>query len=351
MQKKIIALAVASALTVPAMAFAEATITGQVNMSYDSVNDGVVAGSTTTNQLVSNQSRLQFKGSEDLGGGLAAIWQLDSRFNVDTGTISGSTLFGGNNYLGLKSDTAGTLMAGRIDAPYKSAMRSLDVFYDVAGDNRAGVGNPGGLLTHDVRLSNALAYMSPSMSGFSVALATVFGAESATQTPGNSKKGSAYSLAAMYSMDAIYAALGYQTVKYGDIGTGDLGASTAPPPAVDDEDTSISLGGGYKTDQFVVNARYEQATNKTALTGFDSKGSNWYIGGKFNFTPTDDVRLAYTKRGSTTGATNDANQYALGYEHMMSKATSVYATYVKTSDNTLNAADPSAISLGMKHSF
>ena len=173
MQKKIIALAVASALTVPAMAFAEATITGQVNMSYDSVNDGVVAGSTTTNQLVSNQSRLQFKGSEDLGGGLAAIWQLDSRFNVDTGTISGSTLFGGNNYLGLKSDTAGTLMAGRIDAPYKSAMRSLDVFYDVAGDNRAGVGNPGGLLTHDVRLSNALAYMSPSMSGFSVALAGI----------------------------------------------------------------------------------------------------------------------------------------------------------------------------------
>ena len=168
---------------------------------------------------------------------------------------------------------------------------------------------------------------------------------------GGTKISSAYSLAAMYSMDAIYAALGYQTVKYGDIGTGDLGASTAPPPAVDDEDTSISLGGGYKTDQFVVNARYEQATNKTALTGFDSKGSNWYIGGKFNFTPTDDVRLAYTKRGSTTGATNDANQYALGYEHMMSKATSVYATYVKTSDNTLNAADPSAISLGMKHSF
>ena len=181
MQKKIIALAVASALTVPAMAFAEATITGQVNMSYDMYKDGA-ASETTTNRLNSNNTRLIVKGAEDMGNGVSTIWQLDARLQADTGINSSSTanqLFGGNNYLGLKSDTMGTVMAGRIDNPYKVATRNLDVFFDVAGDNRTGNGaGIAGLMSHDFRLNNEIAYVSPDMGGFSVLAATVFGAES-----------------------------------------------------------------------------------------------------------------------------------------------------------------------------
>jgi predicted porin len=352
MQKKIIALAVASALTVPAMAFAEATVTGQVNMSYDMYKDGA-ASETTTNRLNSNNTRLIVKGAEDLGGGTSAIWQLDARLQADTGIQSSTTagqLFGGNNYLGLKSDSMGTLMAGRIDAPYKVARRNLDVFFDVAGDNRSGNGaGIKGLLSSEVRLSNALAYMSPDMSGFSVALATVFGAESANST--NNTKGSAYSLAGMYNAGPIYATLGYQEAKVGSAGSGDLGSDIVGL-AVDDKTTAMDLGGGYKTDAFVINAFVEQVKT-TYAAGGDDKGTNYYVGGKFNFTPNDGVRLAYTKRGSLSGVTAvaDANQYALGYERVMSKTTSAYATYVKTTDNEGTNADPSAFSLGVKHSF
>lgn len=349
MQKKIIALAIASAMTVPAMAYAEATISGQVNMSVDMKKDGNTT-EASTNVLSSNNSRLVFKGAEDLGNGLSAIWQLDSRFSTDTGAITGSTLFGGNNYLGLKSDAFGTLMAGKIDAPYKSSTRNLDVFFDVAGDSRSSNGSAiAGLLTHDVRLDNALAYVSPSMSGFSLAAATVFGAETAAA---NTTKGSAYSLAAMYSMDAIYATLAYQTVKYGSPLTGDLAAAGAI--AVDDENNALKLGGGFKMDAFTVNAVIERPTTKVAATGVSTSNTNVYIGARFNLSDTDGVRAAFTKRGATSGASNDAKQYAVGYDHNMSKTTSVYATYVKTTDNTTvpaAVADPSVLSFGMKHSF
>ena len=115
----------------------------------------------------------------------------------------------------------------------------------------------------------------------------------------------------------------------------------------------MKLGGGFKTDAFVVNAFVEQI-KYTYAAGGDEKGTNYYIGGRFNFTPNDGIRAAYTKRGSMSGVTavDDANQYALGYDHSLSKTTSAYVTYVKTTDNAQAAnADPSAFSLGMKHSF
>ncbi|HTN94933.1 MAG TPA: porin [Gallionella sp.] len=351
MQKKIIALAIASALAVPAMAFAEATVTGQVNMSYDSYNNGVEAGSQTDNQLNSNNTRLIVKGAEDLGGGTSAIWQLDARVQADTGVNTSTTanqLFAGNNYLGLKSDSMGSLMAGRMDAPYKVARRGLDVFYDVAGDNRASNGaGIAGLLYEDLRLSNALAYMSPDMSGFTIALATPFGAESAVS---GDTKGSAYSLAAMYNAGPIFAELGWQDIKYGTLGSGDL-AENGTTILVDDKNNAMNLGGGYKTDQFTVNAMVEQTKYTHAAAATEDKRTNYYIGALFNVTPNDGIRAAYTKVGSTSGATNDANQYAIGYARTMSKTTSAYVTYVKTTNNTTGAADPSDISIGVKHSF
>ena len=368
MQKKIIALAIASAMTVPALAYAEANISGQANMSIDVINNGTTADSQSVNQLNSNQSRLVIKGSDDLGDGLSAMYQLDTRFTMDNGA-AGSTFWGGNNFVGLKSNSIGSVMAGRIDAPYKTAFRKLDLFYDVAGDNRVGVGAIGGLFETDVRLNNALAYVSPSWSGVQLSVATVFGGEgfvsqTAKQT-GNDKKGSAYSLAATYSMDAIYAAFGYQTAKIGDAGTGDLGAS-ATTGAKDDQSDTWKLGGGWTMDAFTLNAEVEGTTYKSV--GFtDNTGMNFYLGAKFAISGADSVRFAYTSHGETEGGgvvkakNNDgATQYAIGYDHSMSKATSVYVSYVKTSANDgYNAgttaytagADPSAISLGVKHAF
>jgi len=359
MQKKIIVLAIASALTAPALALADVTMYGQANLSVDVVKDGVEASSNNNNQLNSNTSRLGVKGSEDLGGGLSAIAQLEGSVAMDSaGSVA--LAFNRDTFLGLSSASMGTLVLGQHDSPYKMATRRLDMFADGIADNRGnkstsptfgGTAMMGG--GHDAGLGNLIAYISPSMSGFSIAAAGVFGAESAAA---NTTKGSAYSLAGMYDQGPFYATFAYDNFKYGDVGTGDLAGT------VNDESKAMKLGGSYSMDAFAVNAVVEQIKN--TLSGTEFKNTNYYLAGKFNISSTDDVKLAYTRRGDTTGNTDNAKQYSFGYDHALSKNTTVYALYTKLTDNgshltdptdptsaLVGNADPSALSFGIRHSF
>ncbi len=355
MNKKLLALAVAGAFVSP-VAMADASVYGQVDMSVNVVNDGA-ASSGTSNTLTSNQSRIGFKGSDDLGGGLSAIMQMEAAVGPDEAS---GPAFSRNTFIGLKSADMGTVVVGNYDTAYKTSTRRLDVFADTMADNRGGTtapsvaagnaGNGSGLMGtgHDSRWINAIAYASPAMNGFSVAVTSRFGAEGATSAD---TKGTAWSLAGMYAQGPIYATLALDNVKYGS-GTGLLGTTSGK--AKDDESKALKLGGGYTMDAITVNAVFEQLKDSVASTGVETKGTNLYLAGKFAISATDAVKVAYTKRGETSGntpVTLKATQFAAGYDHGMSKNTSVYALYTKKTDDVLNAADPSVISLGMRHAF
>ena len=149
MQKKLIALAIASAISAPAFADnANFTFYGTADVSYDMVNTG--NGTTTANGATavngvskrvvsSNVSKFGFKGAEDLGDGLAAVWQIESLIVLDGSATS--TFATRNSFAGLKSETFGTVLMGKHDTPYKIATRKLDVFGDNIADNRALLGN------------------------------------------------------------------------------------------------------------------------------------------------------------------------------------------------------------------
>ena len=112
------------------------TFYGQIDLSYDSINTGTsaagVAGASKSN-VSSNVSRIGLKGSEGLDDGLAAIWQIEQQINIDN---AGGTFATRNSFVGLKSDSAGTVLLGRYDTPYKLATRRLDPFADSIADNR-----------------------------------------------------------------------------------------------------------------------------------------------------------------------------------------------------------------------
>ncbi len=80
MQKKMIVVALAAAITAPAFAdTANVTVYGAADVAFAVTNKGTsaagVAG-TSTSQVSSQASKLGFKGSEDLGDGLSAIWAV-----------------------------------------------------------------------------------------------------------------------------------------------------------------------------------------------------------------------------------------------------------------------------------
>ena len=179
MQKKLIVLALASAFAVPAFAAtSNVDIYGQLDVSIDYVKGlqpfNTPGQSDHAWRLNSNTSRIGLKGSEDLGGGLAAIWQFEQAVNLDNGAIGSGWGNQRNTFLGLKSDSLGTVLAGTHDTPYKLSTASLDPFADTMGDYNAIVGSFDGINTSDLRLGNVLAYISPNFSGLTAAVATSF---------------------------------------------------------------------------------------------------------------------------------------------------------------------------------
>ncbi|MBU0621302.1 MAG: porin [Gammaproteobacteria bacterium] len=362
MQKKLIALAVAAAFSAPAFADnANFTFYGTADLSYDMVNTGTAANGTkgTTKRVVSsNVSKFGFKGAEDLGGGLAAVWQIEQQINIDD--AAKNTFASRNTFAGLKGDF-GTVLLGIHDTPYKLTTRKLDVFGDSIADNRAllgGITGTSAAAAFDGRQNNVLAYISPAMSGLTAAIAAV------NLTEGNKldtdESGSALSLGLMYSAAPFYAGLGYEKHSLDHVA---VGAS----------EKATKVGFGFSQDMFSVGAVIEKTTDNLAAAQENKYGhSAVYLSGKMKV-GSGAVKLAYAKAGEIgSGAAKVANSGAsmlsVGYDHKMSKQTTLYALYSKLSNDDAAAykftqnsgasstlagtgASPSVVSLGMKHTF
>jgi predicted porin len=365
MNKKLIALAVAGVF-VTSSAMADVSFYGQANVSYDVINNNSsnTAANRDSQGVASNASRFGFKGSEDLGGGLSAIYQIESQIAIGAGfggtqnsPYANTGLAIRDTFAGLKSDTAGTVRLGRFDTPYKLATRGMDMFHNTIADNRSLMG-----LGHDVRTSNTVGYNSLNYSGFSAA-ASYFGDQGGT-APGNftpstccsntaNQTNEGYSVAGMYNAGPYYATAAYQSMSNNI-------ASTLSTDA-------WKIGGGYSVDAFALNAVYEKVRN---IHGAGSARA-WYLSGKYNVTTADALKLAYTDLNQAVGGPSNsgAKQYSVGYDHKMSNRTTLYALYSKLKNDTngsydlgwnsggtsisnaLDGRSPSVFSAGMKHSF
>ncbi|MDD2914799.1 MAG: porin [Gallionella sp.] len=361
-QKKLIAVAVAAAaFSSPVLAdTANVSVYGAADLSFDVINTGTSAagvGGTSKNNVSSNVSKLGFKGSEGLGDGLAAVWQIEQQINMDN---TGGTFGTRNTFLGLKSESAGTVLLGRHDTPYKLATRALDIFGDSIADNRAlmgGVTSPttvdSAFAAFDGRQPDVIAYISPAMSGFTGAIAYVNLAEA--NTTAAQAKSNALSLAGMYKAGALYAGFGYEEHKLSSI----LGT----------KESAWKLGVGYDIDALGLGFVYEKTDDNTGALGANARGHNaYYLAAKYNM-GMNAVKFAYGKAGQLgTTVNSGANQISLGYDHGMSKRTKLYAIYSRISNKTGSdygfsqstasagtvngvGASPSVFSFGMKHSF
>lgn len=366
MNIKLTRLIIIGIAAAPALAFADTsnvTVYGKVDLAFGSTSNG----SVSNNQVSSEASRFGIKGSEYLGDGLSAIWKIESAINMDNAV--GNGLATRNSFLGLKSDSAGTLLLGRHDTPYKIATRKLDVFADQIADNRHLMG--GGTSAYkgsymDMRPTNELVYLSPKIAGFKAVASYANGAEEASAA--GQIKGSIWALAVMYDQGPFYGALAYQNVKYGTAATGSVVATGSL--AAGDSLKAWKMGAGYKMDALQLNAVYEKISSAMGATGLNTLGrTDWYLAGKYSFGSDDnDVKLSYTRAGDTNGvASTGARMFGLGYDHNLSKRTSLYAQYNKLSNDagaafgfgTTTTASVTGIAgqstsgfmLGMKHTF
>jgi predicted porin len=346
------------------------TFYGQVDMSYDFIDNGTsaagVAGASKGN-VSSNVSKLGFKGSEGLSDGLSAIWQIEEQINIDN---TGGTFATRNSFLGLKSDSAGTVLLGRHDTPYKLATRKLDIFADSIADNRALLGGVTSNTTvdsantaFDGRQPDIILYTTPAKGGFTGAIAYANLAEA--NTAAATAKASLLSMAAMYDAAPFYGSLSYEDHK---LDTARAGG----------KESAWKVGLGYTMDAFTLGFAYEKSSDNLcaavvaggcAAIGADRFGHNaYYLAGNYKM-GMNALKLAYGRVGQLASTANTgANQFSLGYDHGLSKRTRLYAIYSRISNKsgsdygfsqssaaagTINGvgSSPSVVSMGMRHAF
>lgn len=343
MKKSLIALAVAGAFAAPAFAAtSNVDVYGKMHASVNLFND--VAAGVSDVGISSNASRLGFKGTEDLGGGLKGVWQIESGVNIDeqNGGVANR-----NSFLGVAGGF-GTFLLGNHDTPLKLVGRKVDLFGDTLADSRNILG--GG---SDGRAQNVAAYVSPNFSGFSFigALVSDFNGNAGADDNTND----AYNMSFNYENGPLYVGLGY-----GDGGHHSTNALKE----------HWRLAGSYAIGDLKLVAQYDDLGGIAAGTDFDG----WMIGAQYNMGPVALKASYITAEMSAAGAV-DTTQWTLGVDYSLSKRTSVYALYVAgenlgvagtntrglgggagASDTTVGAVVPgdddvSAFSIGIVHNF
>ncbi len=359
-------LALSLLLTLPAVATAETgnvTLYGVANLSYELVSLGTgtagtpaVTGASNVGKVSSNASRLGLKGTEDLGDGLSAVWQIESLIAMDN---AGGTFATRNSYAGLDSKQLGRLVLGRYDTPYNTTTRRLDWFIDTIADSQPLMGGTTGIsatLGFAGRQADGVLYVSPAVNGFTGTVQyanTAEGNTSATQP-----KSSLLSMAGWYSEGPTYAALAHE-IHYLNSLTGS-------------RESAWKLTLGYTPERFGIGFALE-STRDNLAAGANQWGHHaWYLSGKY-LIGNDALKAAYTRVGQLGATANTgARQYTLGYDHNLSKRTTLYGLYTKLQNQSAinyglssassgggastivapgSGASPSAWSFGIKHVF
>jgi predicted porin len=346
MQKKIIALAIAGLASTAAFAQSNVTIYGSVDAGYtyrfDNENrvNGNAGNSTSRSSIDTGNSagnRLGFKGVEDLGNGLKAVFLLEQGFNFDNGTQGqGGRMFGRQAYVGLTGGF-GTAIAGRLYTPFFSLWSSVDPFgAGTVGQARniwsSGAGVDG--LLDPVRVDNAVAYVSPNFGGFDVTLAysnasavsdsatvTTAGSNNAENLNNNARNNTVYALLAKYSAGPVMVGFNAHRIAPG------AGVTIATAAKSID---NYTLAGTFDAKVVKVHALATYNMVDTNAARSDFTGSNYMLGltvpvGKVNLKTS--VGFSDYNGENFSGLRGQATQYAFGADYALSKRTNLYSAY------------------------
>ncbi len=269
-------------------------------------------------------------GKEDLGGGLKAIFKLESGFNINTGKSSqGGRLFGKDAWVGLASDSLGTLTMGRqLDT-------TVDLVQPLTADNYGpAFTTPGDADNNDnsFRLQNAIKYASPTYRGLQFELMYGLGG-----VAGDFTSQGASSASVAYTNGGFGAAAGYVYARNdgpGGVGTADQTQNSSVTPLFGDTPfvgsrMIVHVATQYEFGKFTANVRYSNAQWKPYVTfaafnrtqTFNTAATSL----AYQMTPAFQMMAGYTYTKSSGGSSATYNNVALGAEYSLSKRTMLYA--------------------------
>ncbi len=370
------------------MSSSGAQVGGVSSSTLGSAPSPTGASLKSRNSVDASNSRLGFRGTEDLGGGLSARWQIESTVPLDTGD-SGGVLASRDSYVGLRGGF-GTVRLGNMETIYKTLGDPLK-FLNIASGNFVSASNilssrqpfnAGGTASSagsfHLRQKNSVIYNSPSFNGVQL---------SALYSPDEARTGNlnanVQSYGATYKKSGLYLALAYEIHNDLFAGSNNLGTAlkndTSGAGNVHSKDTSPRASAMYTWGKTRV--ALDVATIKFSESGQTGSGKfNDYKNTRYNLAweqnwggpwrtiaqytnaSSGSCTLTGAAACSTTGL--NGNMLALGGEYWFSKRTALFALYAKlnngsaaTYNNTANAKtlspgdDITQYAMGVRTSF
>ena len=334
-RSRLIAATVVATVASPAFAQSSVTLYGVVDDAIAYVNNQNGHSNVYLRHGNLYSSRFGFRGAEDLGGGLSAIFDLQAGFDPNNGALGSSGLiFNRQAFVGLQDNQYGTVTFGRQYTPYYELVGPLGPVAYLTGATGAHPGDLDGLDT-TIRSNSSVVYTSPILYGFQVSGMYGFGG-----VPGSWQSGSTISAAGKYSMGPLAVAVGYLLMH-------NTGATGAFSPNASASFGTSAVNAGYTSAssvQHIVaaanytlgkvlfglnysNVQYRPGTNSlfTDTAVFNTYGAVV----KYTFSPAFDVAggYSYTQASSANGISDPAkyHQVSLKEAYHLSKRTTIYA--------------------------
>jgi predicted porin len=346
-----------------ANAVADVTAMGHIDTSLNSTKDELAQNNDRLNNMTCTTCSFGFKGSEDLGNGLKAIFKIDFQYDTTERNANGS-ITDRDQWLGLDSNF-GKVRLGTISTVYKSHGAMLDPIYRTSAQGRDwGLQSPlhtgAGDTAAQGRATNTIRYDSPTFAGFQVA--GTYTVQKETQA--NPDADSPWGIGAQWKAGGFLA--------FADYITSDNGG----------DDDAWKVGGRFGFDKFAIFGQYEgdlgAISGRTGGTFYDSATNQyidysgqdngvgdgadvWFVGGTAGF-GNNLIYAAYGqgKEGSdagyvdnTTGEFVNVNNKYQSWEivgvHSLSKRTKAYLGFVQQDFEDLGKVND--WTLGMKHVF
>lgn len=379
MQKKIIALAIAGLASTAAFAQSNVTIYGVADATFDSIKTTGNNVEPRHNRISTNSSLIGFKGSEALGNGLTAVFQFESGVSFDG---AGSFSWGRDSYVGVAGGF-GTIVAGNLTGPTRAFGAAVDVNAGATGiaANSGIIGKFGGYLEgaatgadgnlagftgaqtaigrsaiatgpFDTRWKNAIAYISPTMAGF-----TVIGAYVANENKTDTVNTWGYDVGVKYAAGPVLVGLSYNKAMVNNE------AAVAGLRDIDAAD--LRLVASFDAGVVKINGLAERV--KVTATGISETQKVYGLGaivpvGKGKIT--GQYYVARDISGTVFGTDTGAKLWSVGYEHSLSKRTILKANYARLANdnqagyqfgvnsNNANVGETgSGFQVGVRHSF
>ncbi len=334
MKKSLVALAVLAA-SGAAMAQSTVTLYGLADVYLASVKTDPGLTQTVLNSGSVNGSRWGLKGSEDLGGGLKANFQLESGFNIDTGaSAQGGLLFGRQSWVGF-SGGFGAVKLGRMPTPYDDVNGNADGLFDSSISPMGHVFRSynGDFPGYTIRTNNTIKFESANYAGFTGALSYALG-ENKTAT---TDAGSIVAMNLAYAAGPLALSGAYQTEKA-------TGNST--------DINNTRLNAGYTFGPATVKAAFGKAGNVGGLDGADA--TEWQLALDYAMSPALTLSGNYATSSDNAKLGDGSRKgYGLGLTYRLSPRTFLYGGYMSATATLANTPDStlSILAAGVQHRF